>query len=150
VLVEGGFDGVIESEFDLAVGAHGKIKGLVKAKHIVVTGVIEGKVVCEHLEILNTGKFIGELVAENISIEKGAKFIGKSHEMTDSGAVVAFDEKEKLSIIQHPETIEQLVEAVAEQPKNIRFIEPIEEVESPIVDEISAQLREKEDDVEAV
>jgi len=148
--VDGTFEGVFESEHDLAIGAHGKIKGLIKANHIVVTGVVEGKVVCDHLEILSSGKFIGELVAGDMSIEKGAKFIGRSHEVTDSGAVITFDEKEKRTIIQHPETIEQLVESVAEKPKNLKHIEPVEEAENPTADETSAQLREKEDDVEAV
>ena len=126
-MVDGAFEGVIESAFDLAVGVNGHVKGLVKANHIVVTGVLEGKVVCDHLEILSSGKFIGELVAGDMSIERGAKFIGRSHEVTESGMIVAFDEEEKRTIIQSPETIEKLVEEVAEKPKHLRTIEPVDE-----------------------
>lgn len=118
VLVDGTFEGVIESDYGLAVGAHGKVKGLIKASHVVVTGVLEGKVVCEHLEILSSGKFIGELVAGDISIEKGAKFIGRTYELTDSGTVITFDEKEKRTIIQNLEVIDiarEEEESVAEK-----------------------------------
>ena len=131
-MVDGAFEGVIESAFDLAVGEHGHVKGLVKANHIVVTGILEGKVVCDHLEILSSGKFIGELVAGDMSIERGAKFIGRSHEVTESGMIVAFDEEEKRTIIQRPETIEKLVEEVAEQPKHLKTVQPIENSESGV------------------
>ncbi|GAB6033810.1 hypothetical protein JCM17795_00120 [Galenea microaerophila] len=108
ILFEGEFEGVIESDYDLAVASKGLVKGLIKSKHIVVSGVLEGKVICDHLEVLNGGKFIGEIVAENISIEKGGKFIGQSHEMTETGTAIAFNEAEKRAVTEAPETIAQL------------------------------------------
>ena len=149
-MIDGSFEGVFESEHDLAVGEHGKIKGLVKAKNIVVTGVIEGKVVCEHLEVLANGKFVGELVAGNMTIEKGAKFIGRSHEVTETGAVITFDDQEKRAIIQQPETIEQLVDSVVEKPKGLKHIKQADASEVSAVDEASASLGEKKVDDKAV
>ena len=75
----------------------GHVTGLIKAKQIVLSGILEGKVACESIEILATGKLIGELISGEFTLEAGGKFIGQSHEMTEGGMVVSL-----------PETFEQL------------------------------------------
>ncbi|HIE39977.1 MAG TPA: polymer-forming cytoskeletal protein [Thiomicrorhabdus sp.] len=96
--VDGRVDGVIESDHDLSIGQEGCVTGLVKAKKIVLSGVFEGKMICESIEVLSTGKLIGELVCNEFVVETGGKFIGQSHEMTEGGMVVSLpDTFEKLS-----------------------------------------------------
>jgi cytoskeletal protein CcmA (bactofilin family) len=124
--VDGQFEGVVESDFDLAVGLHGSVKGLVKARHIIITGSLEGKVVCEHLEILKGGKFIGEMIAGDMAIEAGGKFIGKSHELTESGQVVEFQPEEKRAVIENI----VVVERHAFQPQEAQEVQDVNATET--------------------
>ncbi len=101
--VDGRVDGVIDSDHDLSIGKEGYVTGLVKAKKIVLSGVFEGKMICENIEILSTGKLIGDLVCNDFVVETGGKFIGQSHEMTEGGMVVSL-----------PETFEQLAKTAIE------------------------------------
>ena len=101
--VDGRVDGVIDSDHDLSIGLSGYVTGLVKAKKIVLSGVFEGKMICEEIEILASGKLIGELVCNNFVVETGGKFIGQSHEMTEGGMVVSL-----------PETFENLAKTAIE------------------------------------
>lgn len=81
----------------MSIGESGHVTGLIKAKQIVLSGLLEGKVACGSIEILATGKLIGELICDEFTLETGGKFIGQSHEMTEGGMVVSL-----------PETFEQL------------------------------------------
>ncbi len=81
----------------MSIGASGHVTGLIKAKQIVLSGLLEGKVACESIEILATGKLIGELICGEFTLEAGGKFIGQSHEMAEGAMVVSL-----------PETFEQL------------------------------------------
>ena len=95
--IDGRIDGIIDSGYDVSIGESGHVTGLIKAKQIVLSGILEGKVACESIEILATGKLIGELICGEFTLETGGKFIGQSHEMTEGGMVVSL-----------PETFEQL------------------------------------------
>lgn len=68
---------------------------MVKAKTIVVSGALEGKVACESIDILSTGKVLGEVICGEMMIESGGRFIGESRELTEGGLVVSFPEIEK-------------------------------------------------------
>ncbi len=100
--MDGRVEGVVESDHDLSIGQSGYVTGLVKAKKVVLSGVFEGKMICESIEILSTGKLMGELVCHEFVVETGGKFIGQSHEMTEGGMVVslpeAFDQLSKTAV----------------------------------------------------
>ena len=85
-------DGVIDSDHDLSIGQLGYVTGLVKAQKVVLSGIFEGKMICEDIEILASGKLIGELVCNHFVVETGGKFIGQSHEMTEGGMIVSLPE----------------------------------------------------------
>ena len=93
--VDGRIDGRIETEFDLSVGAQGVVKGYIKAHTIVLSGVLEGRVACERIEILSTGKLIGELVSGEMVMESGGKFIGECRELTEGGLIVSLPDDVK-------------------------------------------------------
>lgn len=121
-------DGVIDSEFDVSIGTTGQVVGLVKARTIVLSGVLEGKVACEKLDILKTGKLIGELISGELTVETGGKFIGQSHEMTEGGMVVSL-----------PETFAQL-----NSPAKHSDNSPHKPVESKLIDaEAAEDLQDK-------
>lgn len=79
----------------MSIGNEGSVTGLVKAKTIVVSGGLEGKVACESIDILSTGKVLGEVICGEMMIESGGRFIGESRELTEGGLVVSFPEIEK-------------------------------------------------------
>lgn len=83
---------MISTEYDLSVGESGCVKGLVKARNLVISGRVEGKVACDKLEILKGGKLVGELICREFVVESGGQFIGQRHEMTESGTVVSLPE----------------------------------------------------------
>ena len=87
--VDGRIDGRIESEYDLSIGVDGIVKGVIKARTIVLSGVIEGRVSCERIDILASGKLVGELISGEMMVEAGGKFIGESRELTESGLIVS-------------------------------------------------------------
>jgi len=109
--VDGRIDGRIESAFDLSIGTQGQVKGYVKARTIVLSGVLEGRVACERIDILASGKLIGELVSGELTVEAGGKFIGESRELTEGGLIVSFPEDMKTtspaSLTDHSEDLEQ-------------------------------------------
>lgn len=74
------------------------VSGLVKAKNIVVSGTLEGKVACETIDILATGKLLGEVVCGQMMIESGGKFIGESRELTEGGLIVSFPEETQTTL----------------------------------------------------
>ncbi|WP_178861750.1 bactofilin family protein [Thiomicrorhabdus cannonii] len=90
--VDGRIDGIIETGYDVSIGTQGEVKGFVKARSIVLSGVLEGKVACERIDILATGKLIGELISGEMTIEAGGKFIGESRELTEAGLIVSLPE----------------------------------------------------------
>jgi len=93
--IDGNVEGIIETEFDVSIGNQGVVSGLDKAKSIVVSGSLEGKVACESIDILSTGKVLGEVICGEMMIESGGRFIGESRELTEGGLVVSFPEIEK-------------------------------------------------------
>lgn len=90
--IDGRVEGIIESDFDVSIGVTGQVKGLIKARSIVLSGTLDGKIACDKIDILATGKLIGELICTDFTVETGGKFIGQSHEMTEGGMIVSLPE----------------------------------------------------------
>ncbi|HID01110.1 MAG TPA: hypothetical protein EYP05_07255, partial [Piscirickettsiaceae bacterium] len=79
--VEGTLEGQVISEAEIVVGPKGRIVGEVRARHLVVNGVVEGRIVCEQLEILASGTVNGTLMTGKMAIEPGGRFVGRSMEL---------------------------------------------------------------------
>ncbi|MGM0540995.1 MAG: bactofilin family protein [Pseudomonadota bacterium] len=117
--IDGRIDGIIDSGYDLSIGGSGYVTGLIKAKQIVLSGTLEGKVACESIEILATGKLIGELICGEFTLETGGKFIGQSHEMTEDGMVVSLPETfERLGDLVQTSTMERASLTQQDYPDN--------------------------------
>lgn len=80
---------MVDTSFDISIGSQGVIKGLIKARQVVISGLVEGHVACEKVEILPGGKLVGDLVCREFVIESGGKFIGQRHELTEGGRVTS-------------------------------------------------------------
>ncbi len=61
----------------IIVGETGKIKGDIKCNEIIISGAVEGKIICKNtLHIKETGSQIGDVEVNKIIIDEEAKFIG--------------------------------------------------------------------------
>ncbi|BBP46384.1 hypothetical protein THMIRHAS_17570 [Thiosulfatimonas sediminis] len=83
---------MIDTKFDLSVGASGVVKGLVKARSVVISGLIEGHVACDKLEILPEGRLVGDLICSEFVVEPGGKFIGQRHQLAEGGRVLSMND----------------------------------------------------------
>ncbi|WP_235585234.1 polymer-forming cytoskeletal protein [Thiomicrospira sp. XS5] len=109
--IDGHIDGIIETDYDVSIGDKGIVTGLVKAKTIVVSGTLEGKVACESIDILSTGKLLGEVVCGEMMIESGGKFIGESRELTEGGLIVSFPDDEKSKLENQARSVVEMIKS---------------------------------------
>lgn len=84
--------GDLTTDGDLSVGEHGRVKGNVGGRNVVVGGTIHGNVMTSgRLEILATGKVFGDIVVGSLIIDEGGILRGKSavHGEESNAAVVS-------------------------------------------------------------
>lgn len=78
VRVDGIFAGDMYSQGDIIIGEHGKVKGTLAARNVIVAGISQAKLTCEgKLEIKSTGSVIGDVEVGSIVIEENAVFKGQ-------------------------------------------------------------------------
>jgi len=78
LIIDGEIDGTIEAnEHKITIGPNGKVKAAIKAKDIVVLGVVQGNVeATDKIEIKKEARLVGDIKTARISIEDGAIFKG--------------------------------------------------------------------------
>ncbi len=87
---DGEMTGNLSTQGDLAVDEHGKVKGDVTGRNVVVAGTIEGNVATSgRLEILSTGRVYGDIVVGSLIIDEGGILRGKSAVHADESAQIA-------------------------------------------------------------
>ena len=71
--------GDVSTDGDLSVGEHGRVRGNVTGRNVVVGGSIQGNVsTTGRLEILATGKVFGDIMVGSLIIDEGGILRGKS------------------------------------------------------------------------
>ncbi len=76
---DGEMTGDLSTEGDLSIDQHGKVKGNVTGRNVVVAGTIEGNVTTSgRLEILSAGRVLGDIVVGSLIIDEGGVFRGMS------------------------------------------------------------------------
>lgn len=77
IRIEGTVEGTIHSEGEVTVAPSGVVKGTIQAKHLIVTGRVEGifKIV-ECLEIHGTGWVEGEVEVGSLVVDEGGTLQG--------------------------------------------------------------------------
>lgn len=78
IYVAGKVEGDIESTTLITVGEHGQVIGSMKAKKIIISGFLKGKLETDELELISGGRVEGDIITKNLSIEEGAIFEGNS------------------------------------------------------------------------
>jgi len=76
--IDGVIEGTVESTSDVTIGSSGRFEGNLRARHILVSGYLRGKVDCDRLEIVADGKVFGEVTSQQLVIEAGGQFAGES------------------------------------------------------------------------
>lgn len=78
LIIDGEVEGSIEAaEHKVTIGPNGKVKAGIKAKDIVVLGVVQGNVeATDRMDIKKDAKLVGDIKTARISIEDGAMFKG--------------------------------------------------------------------------
>jgi len=75
--IEGGLEGTIFSEGEVSIAPTGAVKGTIHAKHLIVTGYVEGIFrVSECLEIHSTGCVEGEAEVGSLVVDEGGTLQG--------------------------------------------------------------------------
>jgi len=76
--IDGQFEGNIRVEGHcLTVGPEGQVKAEVRARQVIVQGVVTGNIVArEKAEIRRTGRVVGDIISATVAIEDGAYFKG--------------------------------------------------------------------------
>ena len=77
VLLEGEFDGTIKEASSVSVGTRGRMKGMIRAKSVVLSGQVEGEIHCSTLEMLSQARVTGEVYCEQLTVEKGGVLDGR-------------------------------------------------------------------------
>ncbi len=76
VHIDGKFEGVILEADSISIGPLGEVIGDIKANNLTVNGLVDGKIDCNKVEILEDGKVIGEMKYNELVIETNGKFEG--------------------------------------------------------------------------
>lgn len=78
VVVSGKFEGIISSAGVVTIGEAGEVFGDIRAKSVVVSGMVDGVIDATEVHILSTGRVIGQMMYEKVSIEGDGFFDGKT------------------------------------------------------------------------
>ncbi|HWP95608.1 MAG TPA: polymer-forming cytoskeletal protein [Syntrophomonadaceae bacterium] len=77
--VDGYIEGKMETKGDLVVGEKGHIKGELQVENLMLSGKIEGSVLCRQRCLINeTGVILGDVSCSILSIEEGGTLQGAS------------------------------------------------------------------------
>ncbi len=75
--IDGDFQGTAQTAGRLLVGRHGRVKGDLTARDIVVGGIVKGNLsASEKITLLSTALVVGNVYAPRIQIEKGVVLDG--------------------------------------------------------------------------
>lgn len=78
--IDGMFEGNINSLDNISIGKTGHVSGNIKAKHMTVSGLLEGEVVCDELHIEKGGKVRAMVLSKIMSIDPSGCFQGERRE----------------------------------------------------------------------
>ncbi|WP_020679919.1 bactofilin family protein [Marinobacterium rhizophilum] len=80
VHVDGVIEGKIDANDDISIGKHGQVTGLVKARHVHVSGCLEGEVICDVLFVEAGGQVRARVLSRKMSVDPRGCFQGERRE----------------------------------------------------------------------
>ena len=95
--VDGLIEGKIISRRAVQVGKTGRVLGEIDSKNVLISGIVEGKIIAETVELTANGLFEGEVVCKEFIIEKGGQFVGMSATIKENNVTtIPYEEIKKL------------------------------------------------------
>ncbi|MDP8267745.1 MAG: polymer-forming cytoskeletal protein [Candidatus Tenebribacter davisii] len=79
IRIDGEIEGTVESDGFVTIGSSGIAKADIKADECLISGTVEGNVVCKDaVELDRSARMTGDIVAKILKIHTGAVFNGNS------------------------------------------------------------------------
>lgn len=105
--LDGVMTGNLVSKNDLIVSTSGRFTGEVKAKRVLVSGVLDGKIDAERLEIVASGQVSGDIKVRELVIESGGQFVGASQvKQHDTPRLTFVNESASEEVVEAGESLE--------------------------------------------
>lgn len=114
--LDGEYEGLLDCSNALVVGKKGVFKGRLRAQEILVSGRIEGEVICTRLHVLAGGRVKGRISCDQFVLEETADFTGERFQAGEQAEMI--DEAQKLleqpvSVVNKPElTLDNILDSL--------------------------------------
>ncbi len=82
--IDGVFEGNISSLDSISIGKRGEVRGIIRALHINVCGLLEGEIHCDELTVEDGGKVRGTVYSDQLVVERKGCFVGERHLKADA------------------------------------------------------------------
>ena len=86
--VDGYVDGRIKVGDTISIGKKGIAKGEISAKKAIISGLFEGNIESDVIEILSGGKIVGKILYKELIIEQKGIFIGESLKKNENPSTI--------------------------------------------------------------
>jgi len=119
--IDGCVEGNITSVENVSIGKSGKVNGVIRAKNISVSGLLEGEVYCQQLHIAAGGRVVANIVSVELTMDAKSQFIGERRESGADNlqAETILLDKPKLDVIDDlPDKITLIPESKANKKAN--------------------------------
>lgn len=86
IRIDDNFKGIIKTTGDVIIGHFGVIEGDVICSHIEISGSLKGRILAKTLKLKSTAVVYGDILASKIEVEAGSLFSGycKMEEITET------------------------------------------------------------------
>ena len=75
IRIDGGIDGNLETDGNVIIGENARIRGNLKAKSVIIGGIILGNVhAAENAKLLSNAVVIGDIISHKVQIEDKSTF----------------------------------------------------------------------------
>ncbi len=84
VRLDGDIDGNLETDGNVIIGDNARIRGDVKAKSVIISGIVVGNIIAqEGIKILSEASVLGDVISRKVQIDDKATFNGKCISIKD-------------------------------------------------------------------
>jgi cytoskeletal protein CcmA (bactofilin family) len=87
--LDGRIEGDVQSDGDVTIGQSGRLEGEIRARRVLISGQVTGRIDAERLEIVAGGVVEGNVVTVDLVIEPGGRFNGSSEIRSEPAAAGA-------------------------------------------------------------
>ncbi len=84
VRLDGDIDGNLETDGNIIIGDNARIKGDVKAKSVIISGIVVGNIMAqESIKVLSEAAVLGDVISRKVQIDDKATFNGRCISIKD-------------------------------------------------------------------